>query len=146
MAIGRVFPNEIDRVLNYPGGVVGREARALALQIARNASSMASMKLGKHPMDRKRTKQYQNAFRVKVLGQSTNFEVSNNKKYAAALEEGARPHQIKARRVKYLQFRDRQGRWRKVKMVRHPGNPAFQILTNAALVTVRQRYGNIRIS
>lgn len=145
MAVGRVFPNEIDRIFNAPGGPIGKEARQVALATARTASILAGQKLGKHPGDRPRTKQYENSFRVTVAGRSTQFIVSNNKKYAAALEEGGRPHAIRARRVTNLKFKDRSGRWRTVKTVRHPGNPAFRILTTASAIVIRQRYGTARI-
>lgn len=146
MAIGRVFPNEVDRIINYPGGPVGKEARALALQIARNASTLANIRLGRHPGDKPRTKKYERGFKVKVVGRTTEFEVTNSVPYANVIESGARPHDIRARRVSNLQFRDRSGRWRKVKVVRHPGSPAFKILETAAFVAVRQRYGAVRTS
>lgn len=140
MAIGRTFPNEIDRILNAPGGPIGRESRQLALQIARNAEAMATMKLGKHPGDRPRTGEFARGFQVRVAGRSTEFYVVNTKPYAAALEAGARPHIIRARKTT-LRFRGRDGRWRNVKLVRHPGNAAYRILENAALAAMRQRYG-----
>lgn len=146
MALGRVFPNEIDRVLYYPGGPIGREMRALSLAVAQNASQLAYMRLGKNPNDKPRTGKYARSFQVKVIGRSTEFEVSNNQAYAAALESGAKPHQIKARRVQNLHFKDRQGRWRRMKVVRHPGNPAFRILETSAIITMRQRYGKIQIT
>ena len=144
MALGRVFPNEIDRIFNAPGGPIGREVRATALQTARNAENMASYKLGKNPNDKPRTGRYQRSFQVKVAGRSTEFMVINNAPYAAVLEEGGRPHAIRAK-TSYLKFRDRSGRWRTVKMVRHPGNPAFRILSTAATIAVRQRYGSVTV-
>lgn len=146
MALGRTFPNEIDRFFNAPGGPVGREARAVALDTAHIAETLAAMQLGKHPGDRPRTGQYQRSFYIKVLGRSTQFEVGNKKGYAAPLEEGARPHAIRARRVSHLKFRDRSGRWRTAKMVRHPGNAAYRILERSVVLAMRRRYGSVRIS
>lgn len=145
MAVGRVFPNEIDRVLYYPGGPIGKEVRALSLQIANNASVMAATQLGKNPMDKPRTGKYRDSFKVRVVGRTTEFQVSNNQKYAAALETGAKPHEIRAKRSRTLHFKDRQGRWRRLKIVRHPGNPAFHILEKAAILSMDQRYGKFTV-
>ena len=142
MAVGRVFPNEIDRLFNAPGGPIGKEVRGLALDTARIAGILATIKLGKNPNDQRRTGQFARAFEVVVLGRSTEFVVQNRKKYAASLEKGAKPHVIRARKAQVLTFKDRSGRWRKLKMVRHPGNPAFRILESAAAIAVRQRYGS----
>lgn len=145
MAVGRVYPNEINRILYAPGGPIGKEARALSLQVARNAQLFAQMKLGKNPNDRPRTGKFERSFEVKVLGRSTEFQVLNRVPYAAAIEEGARPHVIRARRVSNLRFKDRTGQWRNVKMVRHPGNPAYRILQLGAITAMRQRYGTVRV-
>lgn len=144
MAVGRVYPNEIDRIFNAPGGPIGREVRAVALQTSQNAENLARIKLGRDPRDRPRTERFARSFEVRVIGRSTEYVVQNRTPYAAPLETGSRPHAIRARRVKYLQFRGRDGRWRKVKMVRHPGNPAFRILENAGAIAMRQRYGSYR--
>lgn len=146
MAVGRVFPNEIDRLFNAPGGPLGREARATALEVAIVAQTLAVNELGKHPMDAPRTGEFARAFEVRVLGRSTQFQVRNRKAYAAAIELGAVAHPIQARRVSYLRFRDRQGRWRSVKMVRHPGNKAYRILERAALFVTQRRYGNVTVT
>jgi hypothetical protein len=146
MAAGRVFPNEVDRIFTLPGGPVGQAAREVALQTARNAQILSTMKLGKHPGDKPRTGRYARSWTVKVKGNSTQFEVGNSAPYAAPLEEGGRPHAIQARRVKYLHFKDRSGQWRRVKMVRHPGNPAFRILEISGVLAMRQLYGTARIT
>jgi len=145
MALGRVFPNEIDRMLNAPSGPIGKEARAIALDTAHIGETLARMKMGKHPGDAPRTGQYARSFWVKVLGRSTNYEVSNRAPHAAAQETGSRPHAIRARRVSHLKFRDRTGQWRRVKMVRHPGNPALRILETSMVLAMRRRYGSVQI-
>lgn len=145
MALGRVFPNEIDRIFNAPGGPIGKEVRAVALDTANIGETLAHMQLGKHPMDKPRTGLYARSFTVKVVGRSTTFEVSNRAPYAAPLEEGGRPHAIRARRVSHLKFRDRSGQWRRVKMVRHPGNPAFRIMERSLYLAMVRRYGSVRI-
>lgn len=145
MAIGRTYPNEIDRIFNAPGGPIGKEVRAVALEVARIGETLAGMQLGKHPGDAPRTGRYLRSFEVRVVGRSTIFEVRNRAPYAAPLETGSRPHAIRARRVKNLQFRDRSGQWRRVKIVRHPGNPAFRILERAMILAMRRRYGSIQM-
>jgi hypothetical protein len=146
MALGRVFPNEVDRLFNAPGGPIGKEVRAVAIEAARIGEILAEMQLGKHPMDAQRTGRYKRSFQVKVVGRSTHFELSNKTPYAAALESGSRPHAIRAKRVKNLQFRDRTGAWRRVKMVRHPGNPAFRIMERSIILAMRRRYGSVRVT
>lgn len=132
-------------MFNAPGGPIGKEVRALALEAARIGEILAVQKLGKHPGDKPRTGKYARSFWVKVAGRSTTFELSNKAPYAAPLEEGGRPHAIRARRVKYLQFRGRDGQWRRVKMVRHPGNPAYQILQTSITLAMRRRYDSVTI-
>lgn len=138
---GRTYPNEIRRILNLPGGDVGRECRKVALEIAAEAKRSARVTYGRHPGDRPRTGILANSYQVKVLPGTNKFEVINPKKYAAAMEKGARPHQIKARRKTHLQFRDRNGVWRKVTAVSHPGSLPRNTLRNAMRVVMRRRYG-----
>lgn len=146
MAIGRVFPNEIDRIFKLPGGPIGKEVRATAIQIAIEAQRLTVSRTGKHPGDRPRTGNLARSWKVRVVGSSTNFEVYNTKKYAASQELGALPHQIRARKVSHLQFKGRDGRWRRVKMVQHPGNPALYILRDAAIKVAQSRYGSVRVT
>lgn len=132
-------------MFNAPGGPIGKEARAVALDAAHIGETLAHMQLGKHPGDAPRTGRYARSFNVKVIGRSTHFELSNRTPYAAALESGSRPHAIRARNVSHLQFRDRSGQWRRVRMVRHPGNPAFRILERSVKLAMIRRYGSVRI-
>ena len=142
--MGRAYPNEINRILNMPGGDVGRECRALALAIAAEASRQADQTFGKHPMDKPRTGQLAKAYRVTVIPGTNHFQVTNNKKYAAAMELGARPHEIRARRVDYLQFQGRDGRFHRVKLVKHPGSIERHTLRTAMNVAAVRRYGAVR--
>lgn len=138
--MGRTYPNEIRRVLFLPGGDVGKECRKVALEIAEVAKADARKVYGRHPGDRPRSGKLANSYQVKVIPGTNKFEVINPKKYAAAMEKGARPHQIKARKTTHLQFRDRQGNWRKVTVVNHPGSKARKTLENAMRVVMRRRY------
>lgn len=145
MAVGRVFPNEIDRIFNAPGGPIGKEARSVAIDVASTAEFLSTVELGIHPGDRPRTGRLKSNWRVRVVGRSTHFEVYNPTPYVAAIDQGAQPHLIAAKKTSYLRFRGRDGRWRTVKMVRHPGNPAFKFLERAAIQVMTSRYGSIRV-
>jgi hypothetical protein len=139
--MGRTYPNEIKRILFYPGGDVGREARACALEIATEAGRNAQNQYGRHPGDRRRTGNLARSYRVEVIPGTNTFVVRNKLKYAAAMERGAKAHDIKARRVSFLEFRDRNGVWRKVKLVKHPGSAPRRTLETATRTVVRRRYG-----
>lgn len=139
--MGRTYPNEIKRILTMPGGDVGKAVRSVALDIAAEAKRSAQVTFGRHPGDQPRTGKLANAYRVKVVPGTNRFEVSNPKKYAAAMEKGARPHEIRARNVKFLQFRDRRGHWHRVKLVKHPGSIGRGTLLTAAKTVMRRRFG-----
>lgn len=138
--MGRTYPSEIKRILTAPGGDVGREIRRTALDIAAEAKRGAIATYGRHPGDKARTGNLAKSYQVKVIPGTNTFTVTNPKKYAAAMEKGAKPHLIKAR-TSYLQFRGRDGRWRKIKMVRHPGSVGRRTLVIAMRVVMRRRYG-----
>jgi len=131
---GRIYPNEIRRIFTLPGGDVGKACRKVALEIAEEAQRIATIELGNNPGDRPRTGAYARGFTVKVdrAPNTFAFKVGNKMNYSAALEYGTKPHIIKARRVSNLQFRARDGRWVKVKVVSHPGTKAYKILQRAA--------------
>lgn len=139
--MGKTYPSEIHRILFLPGGPVGRECRATALAIADEAKRNAIVTFGRHPGDRPRTGRLANAYQVKVIPGTNQFMVINPLKYAAAMEKGAKPHLIRARRVQYLTFTGRDGRHRRVKIVRHPGSIGRETLATAMRVVMRRRYG-----
>ena len=139
--MGRTYPNEIKRILTSPGGDVGRAIRATAMDIAAEAKRGAIATFGHHPGDKPRTGNLSKAYRVEVIPGTNTFTVTNPKKYAAAMEKGAREHTIKARRTTYLQFRGRDGRARQLKMVHHPGSVGRRTLVTAMRIVMRRRYG-----
>lgn len=139
--MGRTYPNEITRILHKPGGDVGKEIRRCALAIAEEARRTAEAQYGKHPGDKPRTGMLAQSYRVEVIPGTNSFRVRNPKKYAAAMEFGAKAHDIRARKVDYLQFRGRDGRWRHVTLVRHPGSAARRTLLVSARVVMRRLYG-----
>lgn len=56
----------------------------------------------------------------------------NRKPYAAAIDKGAKPHVITARRQPYLTFFwAREGRWVRTRSVNHPGNRPYRFLSRA---------------
>ncbi len=139
--MGRTYPSEIKRILTAPGGDVGRECRRVAILIADEASRQADATFGKHPGDQPRTGRLAKSYRVTVIPGTNTFQVTNPRKYAAAMEKGARPHDIRARRVTNLKFKGRDGRWRSVKLVRHPGSIGRNTLLTATRLVMRRRYG-----
>ena len=142
--MGVTYPNEIFRILYKPGGDVGRYVRSVALDIAEEAKVLAVKELGKHPGDRPRTGKYAQSFRVTVVPGTNVFRVDNRQVYSAPIELGAQPHEIHARRVEYLQFRGRDGRSRRVKMVHHPGNKEHLLISRAADTAIKRRIGAVR--
>jgi hypothetical protein len=61
------------------------------------------------------------------------IRLSNRKAYAAAIDKGARPRVIAARRAPFLRFYwAARGVWVTTKKVNHPGNKPYRFLFNAA--------------
>lgn len=142
--MGRTYPSEIQRILYSPGGDVGKYARRVALEIAAEAKRLAILRLGNKPFDKARTGKLARNYRVTVIAGTNKFRVTNPTGYNDAIELGAQPHIIRARRVTYLRFVDRRGVARKVKMVHHPGNPAFHLMRDAAEHVMKRRFGTFR--
>jgi hypothetical protein len=138
--MGFIYPSELNRVLRSPGGTVGKVVRRVSLDVAAEAKSIAQAELGIHPGDRPRTGQYADGFKVLVVTTPNGFyyTVSNKKKYAIILEKGSRAHIIRARKERTLQFRGRDGRFRQVKIVQHPGTKAYRILQRAGEIVGRR--------
>lgn len=61
------------------------------------------------------------------------LRVRNTAKYAAAIDKGARPHDISASRKPYLHFLGKRG-WVRKKRVKHPGNRPYRFLYGATQV------------
>jgi hypothetical protein len=70
---------------------------------------------------------------VKVAGGRI-LRIRNTAKYAAAIDEGARPHDIHPKvGNEYLHFKGRFG-WVRTRRVKHPGNRPYRFLYGAAVV------------
>lgn len=72
---------------------------------------------------------------VKVNGRI--LRIRNTAPYAAAIDTGARPHLITARRAQFLRFRGRDGNLVFRRSVHHPGNRPYKFLWNAAWAAYR---------
>lgn len=140
----RVYPTEIQRIFSKPGGPIGKQIRSVCLDIANEAQKLTIADTGKHPGDRARTGAMARSWYVKVDESSPGlaFIVGNSRKYARYVDEGTGgPYAINARRRKFLQFRGRDGRWRRVKVVMHPGiKRPYHILRRATKTTLVRRF------
>lgn len=142
----RVYPSEINRIFTKPGGPIGKAIRSVCLDIASEARKLTEQETGKHPGDRPRTGRMARSWYVKVEEPGSSpydlsFIVGNSRKYALYVDEGTKgPYPIQARRRKFLRFRGRDGRWRTVKMVMHPGiQQPYRILRRATRSTLARR-------
>lgn len=128
-----------------PGGPIGRRIRSIALEIAAEAEQTTLREVGKHPGDAPRTGKMAKSWAVTVEhypGPSGYaFLVRNTVQYAKYVDEGSNgPYQIKARKAKMLRFRGRDGQWRTVQAVTHPGirNP-YRILRRSTKSVLSRR-------
>lgn len=64
------------------------------------------------------------------------LQIRNTAKYSAAIDRGARPHDITARRKPFLVFLGKTG-WVRTKRVKHPGNRPYRFLEGATQVAGR---------
>ncbi len=82
-------------------------------------------------------------YRVVRLRGGKLLKITNPKKYAAAIDGGAKPHNIRATKAPYLHFKGKKG-WARVKVVRHPGNRAYRFLYNATDAAFRSTGQRLR--
>lgn len=75
--------------------------------------------------------------RVVRLGKNRILRLQNPKKYAAAIDGGARPHKIQARRAKVLAFMPKGGGMVFRRSVNHPGNKPYKFLYRATFAAYR---------
>lgn len=73
---------------------------------------------------------------VKIAGGRV-LRIRNTAKYAAAIDKGARPHDIHPKiGNEYLRFKGKFG-WVRTRRVKHPGNKPYRFLHGASLVAGR---------
>jgi hypothetical protein len=77
-----------------------------------------------------------NEYRVVRTPGGRIVKVLNRKSYAAAIDKGARPHDIKASKSPFLHFLGNRG-WVRTKRVKHPGNKPYRFLYGATLAAGR---------
>lgn len=70
---------------------------------------------------------------VEVSDNTYTVYVAHGVEYGEYLEEGTKPHVIKAKNKPYLHFKAQDGYWRKVKQVNHPGTKGFHTIENTML-------------
>lgn len=140
-----LYPNEIDRILRMPGGPPGVRIRRFCLDVTATARRQAQAELGRRSKyDQPRTGKYAKSFTVTVEPNAISgyqFVIANKVPYASVLESGSTgPYEIRARRKKYLRFRSRKdGQWRRVKAVMHPGvKDGYHILESALKRVLRR--------
>ena len=95
---------------------------------------VARMHVLQQPHFRPRTGALQKATQAKTvrLRNGHLVRISNPKPYAAAIDLGARPHVIRARRAQALHFYwARMGLWFTGPRVNHPGNKPYRFLWHA---------------
>jgi hypothetical protein len=91
----------------------------------------------KHPRFTPRSGNLQKKNKHKVIKNGRVLVISNSAKYAAAIDKGARPHDITAKNGGLLRFRGRGGAWVSKRRIKHPGNRPFQFLQNATVAAHR---------
>lgn len=137
----------IQQALNGARGPVALSIRSMTRDAAVIGQRIANAELGKHPLDKPRTGRYAKNFRT-IQVQDGASEIRNDTPYADIIERGSKKknYKIRARRVTYLRFTDRQGRKRVEKVVRHPGNFAKNILWRATMEALNKSATIKRVS
>lgn len=117
--------------------VVANTRTALAEQLI-DAGDFAVAYVHKYPGFRPRTGKLQNATEWRTVRTSNGriLKVRNTAKYAAAIDQGARPHIIRARRAGSLHFVS-GGKHVFRKSVNHPGNRPYKFLYKATTAAGR---------
>lgn len=116
----RLNDGVLDRMLNSPGGEVGRYLNRVGVKILVGAQAMVGIRTGnlrrslhmRHSRD----------------GRGQYVKVGSDLDYAYVHHEGARPHQIRATTGRMLRFRS-GGRMVHVRSVNHPGFRGRKYLT-----------------
>ena len=83
-----------------------------------------------------------NEYKLIRTGQNRLLRLRNRKKYAAAIDKGARPHIIRPRGGHYLNARlaffwPKVGKWVFPRQVHHPGNKPYRFLHSAHKVSYK---------
>jgi hypothetical protein len=111
-----------------------RAHQAMVEREADDAADQIEHHVRQSPGFKPRTGNLQRRTQARVIRRGKHVIVrgSNNARYANAIEGGARPHVIRARRKKTLRFVGRGGIVFR-KAVNHPGNKAYRFLYRATM-------------
>ncbi len=118
--------------------VVAKTNGAIA-EVAQQAGEQAVAYAKSHPRFTPRSGDLQraNEYRVVRTPGGRIVKVRNAKSYAAAIDKGARPHDIHPKvGNEYLHFKGKFG-WVRTRRVKHPGNKPYRFLHSATLVAGR---------
>ena len=109
-----------------------RDHERMLEQVMNFGEAMVLREVRTNPGFQPRTGALQRATKVRTIRTRRGrlLRVSNPKRYARAIDGGARPHVIVARPGKKLAFRGRDGNMVFRKRVNHPGNRAYRFLRN----------------
>jgi hypothetical protein len=114
---------------------------------AEEAGEIGEHYVHERPKFKPRTGDLQAATEHKVIRTKRGrvIRLLNPKKYAAAIDKGARPHGIVARRAPLLIFFwQKIGQWVATKRVQHPGNKPYRFLHDATWVAGRSFLSTMR--
>lgn len=138
------------RIVNLPEVRRGhdlfiRDNERLVEESAQHGGEVALGHVQHHAEFKRRTGKLQDKtdYRVVRLSGGKLLRITNPMKYAAAIDGGAKPHDIPAKNHPYLWFKGRKG-WARVKVVKHPGNRAYRFLYNATDAAFRSMGQRLR--
>ena len=118
--------------------VIAKTNTAIA-EVAVETGQAAVAYANSHPRFTPRSGDLQraNEYRVVRTPGGRIVRVLNKKKYAAAIDQGARPHDIHPKvGHEYLHFKGKFG-WVRTRRVKHPGNKPYRFLHGATLAAGR---------
>lgn len=138
MLNARITRLSIDRVIRGHQQLAAETDRAMR-EVAEFGGRFAVDHVAKHPEFQPQTGNLQRKTKARVARTRSGhvLKLSNSAKYASAIEHGARPHDIVARKGAALKFRGTGGAWVFRRRVRHPGNKAYRFLYRATNATYR---------
>ena len=122
----------------------GEETRKIAIEAAEDMVLEADRLAKEHARDKSRrpflrTGRYLNSIHAEINKRDSQVtgKIASNVEYAGVLEHGSKPHVIIPRTRKALKFMV-GGKAVFAKKVKHPGTPAFKVLTGAAEDVVKR--------
>lgn len=132
----RLTFDSVSRVKRGHQHVIAQTDRAIEEALT-FAGRFAQDHVRKYPGFKPQSGALQSATKTRIVRTSGGklVRISNAKKYASAIDGGARPHVIVPKRGKFLRFRGRGGNMVFARRVNHPGNRPYKFLyraTNAA--------------